>query len=149
MRRTCFWLFLFLSLSVTVSQRRFPQDFGPRFVEGVNAGHEDTRSEAEEEKEVDLAESIFRQLRLHLSAAQFPEQIRKLASAGQATIPTKVEVLERAQEAEKVANTVDEAVVKDQTTLRPIEEVLTEVVKMVPSPRKRRASVWYTPAKGP
>ena len=131
MRRTCFWLFLFFSLSVIVSQRRFPQDSGPSFVEDVNAGDEEAQSEVEEEKEVDLAESIFRQLRLHLSAAQFPEQIRRLASAGQATIPTKVEVLESAQEAEKVANTVDEAVVKDQTTLRPIEEVLTEVVKMV------------------
>ena len=136
MRRTCFWLFLFFSLSVTVSQRRFPQDSGPSFVEGVNAGDGDARSEVEEEKEVDLAESIFRQLRLHLSAAQFPEQIRRLASAGQATIPAKVEVLESgmptsAQEVEKVANTVYETGVKDQTTLRPIEEVLTEVVKMV------------------
>ena len=125
MKRTCFWIFLVFSSSATVSQRLFPQDSGPSFVEHIDAGNE-------EEEEVDLAESIFHQLRLHLSTSQFPEQIRRLASAGQATISPEVEVLESetppgGQEEEKVANTDEETGVKDQT----IEEVLTEVVKMV------------------
>ena len=129
MKRTCFWIFLVFSSSATVSQRLFPQDSGPSFVEHIDAGNE-------EEEEVDLAESIFHQLRLHLSTAQFPEQIRRLASDGQATISPEVEVLESetppgGQEVEKVANTDEETGVKDQTTLRPLEEVLTEVVKMV------------------
>ena len=77
MSRTFFWLFLFF-FCPSKSQRLLP----PSQDVGLGIGNEDKSSqEAEDEKELDLAESIFRQLRLHLSAAGFPEQIRRLASA--------------------------------------------------------------------
>ena len=116
MRRIFVWLFLFFYPSSIFSQFS-PHDFRQ------SEGSKDDGNVAEDERELDLAESIFRQLRLHLSAAGFPEQIRRLASAGAAAGKSA-----ESEERERVTNNREENPVKAPVGLRPIEEVLTEVV---------------------
>ena len=119
MRRIFVWVFLFFYPSAIFSQFS-PYDYRQ------SEGSKDYGNVAEDERELDLAESIFRQLRLHLSAAGFPEQIRRLASAGAAAGKSA-----ESEDRERVTNNREENPVKAPVGLRPIEEVLTEVVNKV------------------
>ena len=127
MTTTAFWLFLLLA-TITDSQHISTM---PSRIPGPDDGGDNG---TEGGQELDLAQSIFKQLKVHLSAPDLPDQIRRLASGEGTTQENDLDSKEPTASLERTDDYEDEGEEghpRSDSTLKPIEEVLAEVVQMV------------------